>query len=65
MNQVYVRRRPSTKETAMAAVVAIGLGTVIGAATYYLTRALLARDSVTPLPDRTDASLEGEVEGRE
>lgn len=49
----------------MAAGVAIGLDTVIGAATYYLTRALLARDSVTPLPDRTGASLEGEVEAGE
>lgn len=62
MNQVYVRRRPSTQETALAAALAIGVGTAIGAAAWYVARALLARDPVTPLPDRAHESLEGEVE---
>ena len=66
MKQVYIRRLPSTQERVTAAAVAIGLGTAIGAAAYYLARAFLARDAIPLRPDpaRRD-ELEGEVEGFE
>ncbi len=57
MKQVYIRRPPSRQETVLAATLAVGLGTVLGATVYYFARVILARDEVAPLPD--SAGLEG------
>jgi len=62
LKQVYIRRAPSTRETVAAAALAAGLGAAIGAAAFYLTRALLARDLVPPLPDSASTEVEEEVE---
>jgi len=51
VKQVYIRRLPSRQETVLAAALAVGLGTALGAAVYYFARALLARDEVATLPD--------------
>ena len=63
VKQVYIRRVPSRQETFLAAGLAVGLGTALGAGVYYLARAFLARDTVPALPDPDDrASSKGGVE---
>lgn len=57
VKQVYIRRVPSRQETVLAAGLAVGLGTAIGAAVYYFARALLARDAVPPLPEAEGGSI--------
>ena len=65
LKQVYIRRSPSSRETVAAAALAIGLGSAVGAAAYYLTRALLGRDLAPPLSDLSDLEVEGGVEETE
>ena len=65
MKQVYIRRAPSTGETTSAAVLAIGLAAVVGAATFYLTRTLLARDEIPASPQIESGGGVGELEGPE
>ncbi len=61
MKQVYIRRAPSTKESATAAVLAMGLGTLVAGTAFYVTRMLLARDRVRVLQA---SELDDEVESR-
>ncbi|MGI9626540.1 MAG: hypothetical protein ACR2QM_06880 [Longimicrobiales bacterium] len=63
MKHVYIRRAPSRQETAAASALAVGLGAAVGALAYYLTRTLLARDVVPPLPARDEEAGDEEVEG--
>ena len=63
MKQVYIRRSPSRGETTSAALLAVGLGAVVGAVAFYFTRAFHARDAVPPLAEASDAELDREVEG--
>jgi hypothetical protein len=63
VKQVYIRRVPSRQETVLAAGLAVGLGTALGAAVYYFARAFLARDVAPPLPEAAGrSSAEGGVE---
>jgi len=65
LKQVYIRRSPSNRETAAAMALAVGLGTAVGAAAYYLTRALLGRELMPPLADGADVEVEVGVEETE
>ena len=51
MNRVWVRRDPSEEESRRVAALGLLTGVAIGAATWYVTRLLLSRESISLRPD--------------
>jgi hypothetical protein len=47
----WLRRHPGPRERALAAGVALGAAVGVGAVVFYLTRLLLSREEMEPLPD--------------
>ncbi len=50
MSRFYIRREPGPRETLGAGLVAVGAALGVAAVSFYLTRILLSRDVLQPLP---------------
>jgi len=55
----WIRMRPTRRENALAAMIAVGAGAGVAAVAFYLVRLFVAREEIGPLPsaDREDASV--------
>lgn len=55
MSRMWIRRRPDTKESVLAGLVATGAALVTASATFYVVRLMLSREPLDLEPPREES----------